>query len=75
MNKPLVAFVLALHIILLILIWGGINALGCAVLLAAPAIVVLCWISFEKGKSTRSNIRHNINNNSLEINTFRPFRG
>lgn len=54
MRPHVVWLVLLLHMILLILMWGGINALGLAMLLMMPTLVLTGAIAYRTGKAQAS---------------------
>lgn len=47
-NTPVVLIVLTVHIIILLLIWGGLSTLGAAFILSIPLVGGTSYISFQK---------------------------
>lgn len=54
--KKTIPTVLCVHISILLLFWGGLNALGVAFFLLMPLIGCIAWLAFQQGKSHQSNI-------------------
>lgn len=50
LNKQTIFIVLTVHIAILLLISGGFNALGCAVVLGIPLIGCVSWFAYQQGK-------------------------
>jgi len=55
LSKQTIFFVLLLHIVILLLIWGGLSCLGVAVCLAVPAVSTLVFIAYHEGQSSMEN--------------------
>lgn len=51
-TKETVVLVLIVHVAILLLIGGGLNALGAAVALAIPTVSTLVFIAYHKGVET-----------------------
>ena len=73
-NTPVVLIVLTVHIIILLLIWGGLSTLGAAFILSIPLVGGTSYISFQKGRQYRTNTRK-IVSGEYNCNQFLPFRG
>lgn len=52
MKKQIAVCVLSVHIVLLLLCWGGLSTLGMAAALILPTVAVLCGASYQKGKES-----------------------
>lgn len=68
--KKTIPTVLSIHIAILLLMWGGINALGVAFLLSVPLIGCVAWLAFEQGKYSKSNSKK-----ISELSSVPLFRG
>lgn len=55
LNKQTIFIVLVVHVAILLLISGGLNALGCAVVLGIPLIGCVSWFAYQQGKYSRDN--------------------
>lgn len=73
-NIQIVFTVLTVHVIILLLIWGGLSALGAAFVLLIPLIGGTSYFSFQKGKQYRTNTRK-IASGEFNCNEYLPFRG
>lgn len=74
LDKQILITVLAVHVLILFLIWGGLSALGTGVVLLIPLLGGTSYISFEKGKRCRTNTKKNVSG-EFNYNSFIPFRG
>ena len=68
--KKTIPTVLAVHVAILLLMWGGLNALGVAFLLSVPLVGCVAWLAFEQGKYSRNNSRK-----AKELSSVVLFRG
>lgn len=73
-NTQIVFTVLTVHIIILLLVWGGLSALGAAFVLLIPLIGGTSYFSFQKGKQYRINTRK-IVSGEFNCKQYLPFRG
>ena len=73
-NPQIIFTVLAIHIAILFLIWGGLSTLGAGVVLLVPLIGGTSYISFQKGKQYKTNTRK-IVSDEFNCNQLLPFRG
>jgi hypothetical protein len=55
LNKQTVFIVLAIHVAILLLMSGGLNALGCAVILGIPLMGCVSWFAYQQGKYSTEN--------------------
>jgi hypothetical protein len=55
LNKQTIFIVLAVHVAILLLISGGFNALGCAVILGIPLMGCVSWFAYQQGKYSTEN--------------------
>ncbi len=55
LNKQTIFIVLAVHVAILLLISGGFNALGCAVILGVPLMGCVSWFAYQQGKYSTEN--------------------
>lgn len=73
-NTQIVFTVLTVHIVILLLVWGGLSALGAAFVLSIPLIGGTSYVSFQKGKQYRTNTRKFVSE-EFDCNQYLPFRG
>lgn len=53
--KKIIPVVLSVHVAILLLMWGGLNALGVAFLLFIPLVGCIAWLAFQQGKYHQDN--------------------
>jgi hypothetical protein len=73
-NVQIISTVLTVHIIILLLVWGGLSALGAAFILSIPLLLGTSYVSFQKGKQYRTNTRKFVSG-EFNCNQYLPFRG
>lgn len=73
-NTQIVFMVLTVHVIILLLIWGGISTIGAAIVLLIFLIGGTFYFSSQKGKQYRTNTRK-IASGEFNCNVYLPFRG
>lgn len=71
-DKRVIFIVLAVHICILLLAWGGLSALGIAFVLSIPFVGGTAWFAYQLGKDSRGNSKRVIRESTC---TFQPFRG
>jgi hypothetical protein len=71
LNRQSVFIVLAVHISILLLISGGLNALGCAVVLGIPFVGCIAWFAYQQGKYSRDNSKRVKELSSPALGLFR----
>lgn len=71
-NRQIVFTVLSVHIAILLLVWGGLSALGVAFILSFPLIGGTSWIAYQIGRESRVNTKRT---KEISLSTFQPFRG
>ena len=55
LNKQNIFIVLDVHVAILLLISGGFNALGCALILGIPLMGCVSWFAYQQGKYSTEN--------------------
>jgi hypothetical protein len=71
LDRQILFTVLAVHISILLLIWGGLSTLGAACILSIPLIGGTAWIGFQYGKECRENTRKQAKHALLNMYSFR----
>lgn len=72
--KKTIPTVLCVHISILLLFWGGLNALGVAFFLFVPLVGCIAWLAFQQGRCYRSNIDISLKEDKMP-NNIPLFRG
>lgn len=63
--------VLGVHIAILLLLWGGLSALGVAFVLSIPFVGGTTWLAYQHGKECRGNTKRVIKEVPLGFHLFR----
>ena len=71
-DKQVFFSVLGVHVMVLLLVWGGLSALGVAFVLSIPFVGGTAWVAYQYGKNSRGNTKRVIKEIPLG---FQPFRG
>jgi len=78
MNRKIIPIVLATHVTILLLVGGGLSALGAAVSLSIPLVGTLIWLAYQKGQESVTNKKIAVNTRLINIEKISPihfFRG
>ena len=55
--KKYVSIVLVVHVAILLMVWGGLSALGVATALMLPIMGLVAWAAYSTGRNNATNLR------------------